>query len=506
MFAETRHLSSATPVEEQRSRLGPRGMRFAVLAHPTVQLVRFGTKIVLANLVAHEVFGEVMFAGLMIQLACLVAYIGLDDAVVFAKKLDRGLWSRFRRTHHLTGLFMAGISVIVGYLVPIVRPDFPNVDVYMLALAPTIWASNLSILPSALMIRQRAYRSVFLVDVYGVISLAVVTLSCAHFGLGGWSMIYGWYASGIAVNIAAHILARPFIPKESDGSEDYQKSIDYGTTMAGAKLLGFFGERLDTFVVGFGFGAKVTGHYEIATHIGGFLTNFTTSLGERWLFPVLAAQDHEDGRRPIGLAMIRFTNTFLLPAYILMAVSAPSLIGALFAGRPEWRDAAPLLALVSLSFAVRCPDIVAATALKAAGMERVVLNRSLLTLALLLVIPTFALRWGPAAVAGGVAVARGIGGFVTVCVALKRLKLLKGEPKPALRTGTTTLALWCLTFLPSAYGIRQATMNHPWTNLIATACAALSLWVVIRVLLERATVAREWRFLLERLGRGASAS
>src|SRR5262245_38818777 len=94
---------AAAPVDaRQPASLGPRGMRFAVLAHPTVQLVRFGTKIVLARFVGHALFGEVMFSGLMVQLASIIALVGLDDATIFAKKIDAVFWGRLRRVHNLT--------------------------------------------------------------------------------------------------------------------------------------------------------------------------------------------------------------------------------------------------------------------------------------------------------------------------------------------------------------------------------------------------------------------
>jgi O-antigen/teichoic acid export membrane protein len=497
--ADCRPLLVAAVPPASAAPLGPRGMRFAVLAYPTVQIVRFLTKIALARLVAAEVFGEVMFAGLIVSLAAMVALFGLDDALVVAKKVDAGLWARLRRTHHLSGLFMALVTAVVGLLMPTMLTEYPHLDDYMLALAPTVWLANFAILPTALLVRHRQYRRVFSIDVAGVVCLATVTIVAARLGCQGWSMVAGWYAGGAAVAILAHRFARPYVPRESAGGDDWQKTVDYGTTMCGAKLLGFFGERMDTLIIGFSrFGRAILGNYELASHIGGFLTNFTTSLNERWLFPMLAAQDDEDGRRPLGLEMLRFTNTFLLPAYVVLAVCAQPLIAVLVKDA-SWDTAAQLLAIISLSYAVRCPDIVAATALKAAGYERLVLNRSMLTLALLIVLPLVFLHQGVMAVALAAAAARAIGGFVTVCVALKKLRLLKGESSPAMRTGTTTLVAWCAAFLPAAWFLRNAAPASPGIVLASTACTAAGFWAAIRLVVERRTLLREWSFVRSRI-------
>jgi hypothetical protein len=51
---------------------------FALLAHPTVQAVRFLTKAALAWFLVAEHFGEVMLAGLLVNLCGRVAVLGLD--------------------------------------------------------------------------------------------------------------------------------------------------------------------------------------------------------------------------------------------------------------------------------------------------------------------------------------------------------------------------------------------------------------------------------------------
>lgn len=485
-------------------------MRFAVLAHPTVQLVRFFTKIVLANLVASpEDLGEVMFAGLLISLASLIGLSGVDDAVVFAKRLDALLWARLRRLQNLGSVFMCMVAAIIALILPTIMQiignffqDFTSyhiVDRYMLALAPTVWLQNLSAMPMALIVRNRQFRSVFAIDVCGVGVLSATTLIAASFGLGGWSMVLGWYACALVQLVVSYRLSRPLMPRETGNGDDWKHTMDYGTTIAGAKLLGFLGEKSDTIVVGFALGRLVLPYYEMATHIGGFLSNFTTSLGERWLFPVLATEESEDGRRQIGIEMVRFTNTFFLPVYLVITVLSQPLIDTLFTD-DRWRKAAPLLALIALSFGVRCPDIIAATILKAAGHGRYVLQRSILTLAMLIVLPLLVVgKYGDVGVAAAVVVARSIGGLLTVIVALKKLKLLKGEPNPAKRTGALTLFFWVTVFLPAAWGLHIALSDHPALNLAATGLSALALWTLVRALIERQQLRREWRFVLDRL-------
>jgi PST family polysaccharide transporter len=383
------------------------GLVFALLGHPSVQAIRFLSKACLVWFLTREEFGGAALAGLVVFAAQHAALLGTDDAVIQAAHLDRPLWRRLCRFHHATGLGLALIVALLGLVLGEVTAD-PELAALVAVLAPAVWLANLSVLPSALLLRARAFRRVLMVDLASVSGFAVTAVGLAVLGAGAWSLVGAWYANALVALVAAGRLARPELDRLGEEERaDPGAVLRYGVQVSGASLLSLASERLDGLGVGVLIGRAALGLYEWALGLSQLALSYATSMAERCLFPILSEERRAGSLRAAHGKAFRIAAFGLLPLHVLLAFLARPLVTGLFP--EEWHGAVPLLVLFALAAGLRCLEIVELTALKALGLGATLLRLAGLRLALLLVALALTLPEGDVtAVAAGVLVARAV--------------------------------------------------------------------------------------------------
>lgn len=417
----------STPGPGSRRRLG-----LALLSHPTVQGVRFGTKLALAWFLTPALFGEAMLAGSLAFAAGHLALLGLDEAWLAARRPGPGLFAALAAVHRRTGLTAAALLALAGLLLRL-APDQALLGALLLALAPMVALANRAVLPTALLVRAQRHDLLLLQDLAAVLAFAAATLGAAALGAGPWCLVAGWYANALVTVVVAGRLSRDHRPAAPvDGPEDDPVSLRrFGRQLAAADLTDFAGERLDGLVVGFGLGRAALGLYEQAGHVAGTLVQYGRQLAERTLQPLLAARRREeqlspaDGAAPtLGPASgqaLRQVLLLLLPAHVVLAEVAPELVTWL---PPSWHGTGGPLAALALAAGLRCVELAALTALKAGDHGLTVARLGLVRLVLLGAALVLSLRTGDLLqLALAVAAVRGAAALLAVALAAGRVGL-----------------------------------------------------------------------------------
>ncbi len=486
--------------EARRPRLG-----FAFLAHPTVQGVRFLTKVALAWFLVAAEFGEVMLAGLLVNFAAQLAVFGLDEALVYTPRPGRRLWRRLTLFLHGTGIAMTVPPIALAWAVAPML-GYPQLTGLVLVLAPWIWLNNLGVLPAAWLVRNRAYREVFLLDLWSILSFALVTLGLALGGAGVMAVVAGWYAQTAARVVAAVLFARRY-PLEQGGEEDSMRDVlRYGAHMAGAGIAGFSSERVDTIGVGVVLGRVAYGLYDWALHLSQFIAQYVANVAERVLFPKLSRSHREDSIERAYLDAMRLVFTFLLPAHLVLAVAAPTAVQAFFPA--TWHGSAPLIAFFSLASGATCVEVVGITALKSCGKSRLVVGLGVARVALLCVALVPTLARGPADVAAGVALARLLSASLTMVAVARRLQLNPARAAHPARLGLLAFSLWSIAFAAVDWWAWNRLGTGPLLRLAIELASAALLWTVVRLASDRTALRKELalvRVRLRALPRGGGA-
>jgi len=479
---------------------GVRGARYLLLAYPLVQSLRFVTKIILGLLLGVADFGEVMQVGILIFFASHFAYAGLDEALVAADRLDRRTFARLRRFHVFSGLLAAVLAALAGAVLAWLL-DRPSIQWLALGLAPMIALANVSVLPMALLVRQRRYRDAFWVDVAATIGLALATVYAAWLGAGAWSLVAGWYMNALIVVLLAERLARPSIAALPDdpaaGATAPLRS--HGRRFLGSSVIGFLAQRADAFLVGAVLGPIALGLYELAQYLAQAFAQYAVGLGERYLFPLFSDERRGGRLAPTFGHALRIALVFVLPGHVLLALVARPFVLLVF---PDaWQGLWPILSALAIAAAFQCLELVPVNALKGAGWTHSVLRLSVIRVLLIMAAVLVSLRSGSAtAVAVAVAAARAVSFAASLVLARHVIREL--EPRHEFLKGIGTVLGWGMLLLPVVYLLdfaSDATGAHSLLLLSVEVASATALWILVRIAWDRAAFQREWQFVYRRV-------
>ncbi|MFT7462959.1 MAG: O-antigen/teichoic acid export membrane protein [Pseudohongiellaceae bacterium] len=393
-------------------------MAFALWGHPIVSALRFGAKLALAWFLLPSDYGEVMLAASLTFVAGHLALLGLDEAWVHARRPGPRLLASLASVHQRCGLIASLALALVGALLAI-QSENRLLGQLLWALAPTVWFANLSVLPTAVLVRAQQFPQLFAIDVAGVLSWSAAALGCAALGWGPWSLVCGWYANAAVTVFSARRLARSHAPEPCLDEEDLPRTLRYGRHLAAADLTDFTAERAGGIAVGFGIGRAALGLYEQGLHVASVMVSYARQLSERMLMPILAESHRRNELAAVHRRALRMALVFIVPAHLLLAAAAGPALRLL----PEaWHGAAPLAQVLTLAAAAHAVGLVSTTALKAGDWSRSVAALGLVRLGLIAVALALTLPGGVALnLAWGLVCAQSISAICAVALALQRL-------------------------------------------------------------------------------------
>jgi len=476
----------------------PRGLRFALLAHPSVQGVRFLTKLALPWFFTTQEYGEAILPSLIVFGLQHLAVFGLDEALVSARQVDADLWRAMRRFQNRVGLAIAAALVVVGLALQAV-PSQALLGKLLIGLAPMLVISNRATLPTWLLVRERRFRDLFLVDLGAIVSFAVVTLAAAGAGFGAWSLVAGWTANGVAALVLSTWRSRDLVPHRSGGADEWAKVRATGQNLSIAAVLGYVGERIDGLAIGFVLGRSALGLFDSAHNLSSVLLGWGQSVADRFLFPTLAAHVRAEGLGRGYLRALRTAILFLVPPHAVLALASEPLIRAIFPA--PWHATAGLVRFLALAAAARCLDLLAVTALKASGDGAAVVRLGTTRLLLLVMALVIALPYGLEVVAIAVLVSRSVAAANSLVVAARRLDVR--ETGVELRRALFVLAAWAAATGPLGFWIlREFSDLHPALVAAAIANVAVWAWIAARLVFDRDQALAEFSAVRARLQRG----
>ncbi|MBL8862848.1 MAG: oligosaccharide flippase family protein [Planctomycetes bacterium] len=479
----------------------PRGLRFALFAHPSVQAVRFATKLALPWFLTASEYGEAILPSLLVLGLQHVAVFGLDEALVSARALDAPLWRAMRGFQDRLALSLAALLSLVGLGLHAAQGQ-DQLGLLLVALAPMLFVANRATLPTWLLVRERRFFDLFVVDLGAVLAFAGVALLGAAAGLGPWSLVLGWWANALAALALATRRSLDLVPRAERGAADWPAVRRTGGRLTSAAVLGYVGERLDGAAIGFVLGRPALGLFENAQTVGHVLLGWGQNVADRYLFPTLAADERAQGSGGGYLRAVRTTILFVLPPHVVLALAADPLVRTVFPA--SWQGTAPLLAVLALAAAARCADLLAVTALKAAGQAADVVRLGWARLALVAVALASSLPHGLQAVALAVLASRVLSAAVALALAARRIEVAQHRAAAALGRAGVAFVAWTATLTGLAYALRPAAASWaPLAHVAVLGASSVLLWGLARGLLDRGALRVDLARFRARYERGA---
>lgn len=232
---------------------------------------------------------EVGIASLVVSLGTIVEALdglGTREALVQARsvcrrELDTLFW------------FILGAALLLAVLVlaaaPLVQAAYgiAGMAIYFIAVAAKQPVVGAALIPLAMMNRDLQYERIAVVNVCATLGAALTRLGLAVCGAGVWSLVGGYFASGLYTLIAAQI-ARPFLPRVRFRLAEIAPLARFGVHAAAANLLEQLQRNVDYLLIGWFYGPAPLAVYRVAFAVGMEPALAIGTLINRTALPVFA--------------------------------------------------------------------------------------------------------------------------------------------------------------------------------------------------------------------------
>lgn len=369
-----------------------------------IKVLNAGSQLVLAALLAPEIFGLFSTALAVSEITSVVKRIGIREVLV-RRRCAVVRWANTAVWISLVLGVLGGLCILLfGPLM--IRPELRDelrLPVYVFALMAPL--QTMGVIPIAILQRDLRFGPVVLLQTGGVLVQAVGSIGLALGGIGVFALVLPRVVSELVQCVGGWMIARPSLRFRFDRMLwiYYLRSGALLFPAAMATTLTLFG---DYYILSLFSPPELVGAYFIAftlsTQVGQLLIDNLTKV----LLPSLSALQRDVVRQARALyRSTRLLAVVAIPAYVLQALAAEPLLRLLYEDR--WVDAIPVLQVLSLSGILAMMGAPSVSLLLAAGRYRAHLMLTVArTVLLLALVAVGAWQMGPVGAAVGVLFSR----------------------------------------------------------------------------------------------------
>ena len=222
-------------------------------------ILRMGSTVVLARLLAPEDYGLIGMATVIIGFVELFKDLGLSAATVQKAEVNH---------QQISTLFWINlvISCIVGSIVAASAPAVawfykePRLTGITLALASSFLFGGLTVQHQALLQRQMQFSTLAKIDIASMLVSILTAIVAAWYGMGYWALVLMQIASAITNALLVWLTCswRPGKPLKAAG---VRSMLAFGGNLTGFRVVNYFSRNLDNVLIGRYWGSQQLGFY-----------------------------------------------------------------------------------------------------------------------------------------------------------------------------------------------------------------------------------------------------
>jgi len=312
----------------------------AILQENATVLIRFGSGIVIARLLAPQQVGTYAVALAAVSLAFAVKDSGLSSYVISdAEKDEMLLRSAFGLTLVISAILVATFAALSRALG--VFYDDPALGGVLLLVAIGQIPAALVFPATIELTRELRFDVLLVVNLAGVVCQSAISMTLAFVGFGaaalGWGYLLGMIATGAATAVARADSIR-LLPSLAQA----RQLLTFGGWLSVAMLVSAAGAALPQLMIGRGLGLDVAGLFSRAQNLVWMIRDGFFFAVMRPLLPRLTEEEHDgQGMSETALRAVESVTGLAWPAYAMLAVWAEPLIRLLYG--PAWSTAGALI-------------------------------------------------------------------------------------------------------------------------------------------------------------------
>lgn len=327
------------------------------------------TTAILTRIITPGDFGLVALAGTFMTFLDMLQGLGVSNALIVVDEQDVEAQAETAfAVSTVVGLLLA---LATAALAPVAAALFhqPQLDEIMPALGLTFFFYGLGSTQYSLAMKRIDFRSRTTADLADAGTRGLVGVALALAGAGVWSLVIGYIAGTIAMNVALWKLI-PWRPHLRPQRKHLRSLLSFGGATTAVGIMAAFLAQFDNVVVGRVLGTTQLGYYTIATKLPfTFIVTLAAVAGEV-LFPAFATLNRDDMKRAF-LTSLRYVAVVALPLTATLAILAEPITLGVFG--PKWGPAVAASQVLCLWAVVSPISMVCGNAFKSRGRANIVL-------------------------------------------------------------------------------------------------------------------------------------
>lgn len=333
------------------------GVRWTSVSSAAVALCDVTRAVILARFLSPGDFGLMSLAAIAVGFAQMYMDLGIGAAVIHRQDTTRDQLSSLYWLNLLFGAALFGCVSLAAPLVPALFQE-PRVlpllrtMAFVFLIAP--WGSQFEVLLQ----KELSFRKLAQCEIAASLGATFTAISCAAYGLGAWSLVWGFLAAALLKTTLLVVIGIPkFRPTLRFRRTDIAGFLGFGAFQMGERSINYLAERLDQVLIGALLGTQALGLYSFALYLTAQPIARINPILTRVAFPLFARlqQDTERLKRAY-MRLIGLVAMVNAPLLIGLAAVAPVAVPLIFGDK--WLPAVPLvqiLSVVSLSRSIGNP-------------------------------------------------------------------------------------------------------------------------------------------------------
>jgi teichuronic acid exporter len=449
-----------------------------------VSVDKWGTRVLslvmfslLGRLLGPSDFGLVALAAVFTAILSVFVDSGFSQVLVQRASVSRVQISTAFWTSNAIAVLLYAVLAALAHPISVLYGE-PRLDDLLYVLGLQLPITAMASTPSALLVREFAFRTLAIRQLSGVTVGLVAGGLAAFQGLGAWALAIQ-SVGGATVSCVVLWAASSWRPTFEFSYDVLKEMWSFGISMLGTEAISLVNSQADKLVVGTLLGPTALGYYYVGSRIVNLVSDSLTVVIARVSLTTFSRLQEDLPRMLRAFSTATFASAAVaLPVYGALAVLAPILVPVLFG--PSWEGSVTLMQLLVPSAALTSILYFDKSALLAQGFAKdtfwLALANAVLGLAL--VLP--AALWGATGIAASRSVRQFVFGPVRRTVLRRRLGLrsrtyLRQFVQPMVAATTSTAVMGGLVL-----AIDHELLALGAASLAGAVTYALVMWLVAR--------------------------
>lgn len=328
------------------------------------QAITWVITIVVIRLLSPADYGLMAMAMVVIGFLVLFEELGLGAALVQAEQFEH------RLAQQILGLlivFQLTVYILIWLTSPFIASFFgePALVDIIRVIALQLPVQSLGVIPDAVLQRRMDFRGKSIALLLANVSGSLVTLACAIYGAGVWSLVIGNLCTTLVRVSALQLRARyPCAPRLS--FVGLGRSVSFGGFVTLDRMLWYVYSQSDVFIIGRVLGKELLGFYSVAMHLAALpMTKVAAILNEVGFSAFSRLQHDRPTYRSKFIKAARILALVAFPVFFGISSIAPEVVGVFLGER--WQQAVLPMQVLGLVIPLRLVHTMIPTSLFGCG-------------------------------------------------------------------------------------------------------------------------------------------